>query len=109
VTEEQRERVAEASRRVITRRQEICASEGFGLTRLYNLVDEGAYADLKALHRDLDVAVAACYGWPASVAQDEDEIVRRLLQVNLAIASGDRPYCPFGPRATTEQPELSLD
>jgi hypothetical protein len=96
VTEEQRERVAAASRAVIARRQEICAAEDFGLTRLYNLVDEGAYADLKALHRNLDEAVAACYGWPKSIAQDGDEIVRRLLKLNQEIASGKRPYDPLG-------------
>jgi hypothetical protein len=62
VTDAQRERVAEASRRVIAGRQEICAAGRSGLTRLHNLVDEGAYTDLRALHRELDEAVAACYG-----------------------------------------------
>ncbi len=95
VTDEQRERVAEASRRMIARRQEICSEEQFGLTRLYNLMDEGAYADLKKLHRELDEAVAACYGWPKSVAQDRDEITRRLLALNAEIAAGQRLYDPF--------------
>ncbi len=94
-TDEQRERVAEASRQVIARRQEICAKEGFGLTRLYNLVDEGAYTDLAKLHRELDEAVAATYGWPKSIAQDGDEIVRRLLALNREIAAGERDYAPF--------------
>jgi hypothetical protein len=108
VTEEQRERVAEASRRLIARRQEICVAEGLGLTRLYNLVDEGAYADLKALHRELDEAVAACYGWPRSVAQDDDEIVRRLLKLNQEIVSGDRPYAPFDSTGHVDQPSRLL-
>lgn len=99
VTDARRERVAEASRRVIARRQEICVGEDIGLTRLYNLVDEGAYADLKALHRELDEAVGAAYGWPKSVAQDADEIVRRLLQLNCDIAAGDRSYDPFATQA----------
>ncbi|MFI0791190.1 DNA methyltransferase [Micromonospora rubida] len=98
VTDEQRGRVAEASRRMIARRQEICAEEQFGLTRLYNLVDEGAYADLKNLHRELDEAVAACYGWPKSIAQDKDEIARRLFALNAEIAAGQRPYAPFAGR-----------
>ncbi|GIJ26838.1 DNA modification methyltransferase [Micromonospora qiuiae] len=98
VTDEQRDRVAEASRRMIARRQEICSEEQFGLTRLYNLVDEGAYTDLKTLHRELDEAVAVCYGWPKSVAQDRDEIARRLLALNAEIAAGQRPYDPFADR-----------
>ncbi|WP_420118535.1 hypothetical protein [Micromonospora sp.] len=98
VSDEQRERVAEASRRMIARRQEICAEEQIGLTRLYNLVDDGAYTDLKKLHRDLDEAVAACYGWPKAIAQDRDEIARRLSALNAEIAAGQRPYDPFADR-----------
>ncbi|MEU3456367.1 DNA methyltransferase [Micromonospora sp. NPDC006766] len=98
VTDEQRERVAEASRRMIARRQEICVQEQFGLTPLYNLVDDGAYADLKKLHKELDEAVAACYGWPKSIAQDKDEITRRLMALNAEIAAGQRPYEPFAGR-----------
>lgn len=37
-----------------------------------------------------------CYGWPRSVAQDHDEIVRRLLALNREIVTGERPYDPFG-------------
>lgn len=95
VADEQRERVAEASRRMIARRQEICAEQQFGLTKLYNLVDDGAYTDLKKLHRELDEAVAACYGWPKTVAQDKDEIARRLLILNAEIVEGKRVYDPF--------------
>lgn len=96
VTDAQRERVVEASRQVITRRQAICQREQFGLTRLYNLVDEGAYTEVRDAHRDLDEAVAAAYGWPRAVAQDGDEIVRRLLDLNREISSVQRPYDPFG-------------
>ena len=59
-------------------------------------MDEGAWADLRALHRLLDEAVAAAYGWPASIAQAADETNRRLLELNRAIAAGERPYAPFG-------------
>lgn len=95
VTGEQRERIAEASRDVITRRQEICQAKNIGLTELYNQVDEGAYTDLKKLHLELDKAVVAAYGWPVSIAQDSDELVSRLLKLNNEIASGERPYAPF--------------
>jgi hypothetical protein len=60
---------------------------------------EGAYADLKASHRELDAAVAACYGWTRSVAEDPAEITQRLLRLNGEIASGERPYQPFATRA----------
>lgn len=95
VSPEQRESVADVGRRLMARRTEICASEQIGLTTLYNAMDDGAWADLKALHRQLDVAVAACYGWPAAVAQDDDELVRRLTQLNREITEGERPYDPF--------------
>ena len=96
VREEQRDRVAEASQRLLARRSEICLAENIGLTRLYNAVDDGAWTDLKALHRELDVAVADCYGWPASVAQDDRELVRRLTELNREISEGRREYAPFG-------------
>lgn len=96
VTDEQRDRVAEASQRLLARRSEICLAENIGLTRLYNAVDDGAWTDLKALHRELDVAVADCYGWPASVAQDDRELVRRLTELNREISEGRREYAPFG-------------
>lgn len=95
VTAEQREQVAEASRRLLARRGEICQAEQIGLTTLYNQVDDGAWTDLKALHRDLDRAVADCYGWPRKVAQDSEEIVRRLTELNRQIVEGERDYAPF--------------
>lgn len=44
---------------------------------------------------------------PRSVAQDSDEIVRRLLALNQEIASGVRPYDPFGASRTTGLPSPS--
>ncbi len=96
VSDQQRERVGEAARQVIARRQALCEREQFGLTRLYNLVDEGAYTEVREAHRELDEAVAAAYGWPKGVAQDGAEIVRRLLQLHREISAGQRPYDPFG-------------
>lgn len=96
MTDEQRERIGAASRRVIAIRQEICVREDFGLTKLYNAVDEGAYADVRDAHRELDDAVAEAYGWPRAVARDDDEIVRHLLALNREIVAGTRPYDPFG-------------
>ena len=91
----QREAVAEACRRLLARRSEICQPEQIGLTKLYNAMDDGAWADLKKLHQALDESVAACYGWPRSAAQDDAEIVRRLTALNKEITEGGRAYDPF--------------
>jgi hypothetical protein len=88
------EEVADIARRLYARRSEICLDRQIGLTSLYNQMD-GAWADLKALHRELDEAVASAYGWPRSVAQDVNETNRRLLDLNLAIAAGQIDYRPF--------------
>jgi hypothetical protein len=69
--------------------------EQVGLTTLYNRMDDGAYTDLKALHQELDEAVAACYGWPKKIAQDDAALVAHLSDLNRAIATGQRPYHPF--------------
>lgn len=55
------------------------------LTALYNTrgTPEGAWLD--NLHRDLDAAVAAAYGWPEDIG--EDDALARLLALNLARAS----------------------
>lgn len=50
------------------------------LTNLYN--ERPAW--LVNAHRDLDAAVAAAYGWPADLG--DDQVLRRLLELNLARA-----------------------
>ena len=87
--------VASAAKCLYDRRSEICIDQAIGLTKLYNQVDEGAWADLRDLHRELDEAVAAAYGWPRSIAHDPDETNRRLLELNRAISAGEIPYDPF--------------
>lgn len=101
VSDGQRDRIGEAVRNIIERRQEICAKSGRGLTNLYNMVEEGAYQDLKALHRKLDEAVAEAYGWPKAMAHDDDELVQRLLKLNREISAGKRTYDPFGTQVWT--------
>ncbi|MGH7154140.1 MAG: hypothetical protein ACREF3_09425, partial [Acetobacteraceae bacterium] len=55
------------------------------LTNLYNMrgTPEGAWLD--NLHRTLDEAVAAAYGWPVDLA--DDEVLSRLLALNQARAA----------------------
>ncbi len=57
------------------------------LTNLYN--ERPAWLD--NAHRELDAAVAAAYGWPADLP--EEEALARLLALNLerAAAQGGRP------------------
>ena len=98
-TADQRDEIGSVARSMIARRQAVCVERGIGLTTLYNEVDDGAYADLGELHRQLDRAVAAAYGWPARAASDPDDSNRRLLDLNRRIATGEVVYSPF---ATSE-------
>lgn len=95
VTDDQRQAVAAAAAALYERRSELCFEHNMGLTALYNLMDDGGFTDLAALHKKLDVAVAAAYGWPASVAQNPTELVARLTALNREIVEGGRPYSPF--------------
>ena len=52
------------------------------LTKLYNTRGKPEGAWLDALHRALDAAVAAAYGWPDDIA--DDEVLARLLALNHA-------------------------
>jgi len=96
VTDDQRQAVASAASALYARRSELCLEHQLGLTALYNLMDDGGFTDLAALHKKLDVAVATAYGWPASVAQNPAELVTRLTALNREIVEGGRPYNPFG-------------
>ena len=94
-TEAQREKVATASAALYECRSELCSEHDMGLTKLYNLMDEGGFQDLKALHKSLDEAVAEAFGWPKSVAQDGPELVLRLRNLNRRIVEGGVSYAPF--------------
>jgi type II restriction/modification system DNA methylase subunit YeeA len=62
------------------------------LTNLYNTrsTPEGAWLD--NLHRALDEAVAAAYGWPVDLS--DDEVLGRLLELNLARSASRTPPKP---------------
>jgi hypothetical protein len=55
------------------------------LTNLYNERLAGNVAWLDHAHRDLDAAVAAAYGWPADLT--DEQILERLFKLNQARAS----------------------
>lgn len=94
-TPEAEQAVGSAAAALITHRDQLCLDREIGLTTLYNQLEEGAHRELKGLHRELDRAVADAYGRPRRVAQDEDELVRLLLERNLAIDRGEILYAPF--------------
>lgn len=96
VSDVARSKVTSAASALYARRSELCLEHSLGLTKLYNLMDDGAFIDLAALHKTLDVAVAAAYGWPSNVAQHPEELVARLTELNRQITQGERPYNPFG-------------
>lgn len=100
------ERVAQAAVEIDRLRRELCSTEQIGLTTLYNRVDEGAYTELAAIHRELDLAVVDCYGWPKSIVGNDAEIVRRLLERNHGIAADDAHYDPFGNRKAADSQAL---
>jgi len=92
---QQRAAVAGACRDLLALRNQLTARDELGLTRLYNAVDEGAYVALSNAHRRLDEAVVTLYGWPKAAAQDATDLVRRLGELNTAVATGAIAYQPF--------------
>ncbi|WP_431855305.1 class I SAM-dependent DNA methyltransferase [Azospirillum sp.] len=67
------------------------------LTNLYNTMPDW----LRAAHADLDAAVAAAYGWPADLA--DEEVLARLLALNLERAVAQRPPVRRRPRVEDER------
>lgn len=94
-SQEEKRVVADSARALIARRQEISHGDQIGLTVLYNRMNDGAYADLAKLHKNLNAAVVECYHWPSSIAQDRSELLRRLGDLNQQIGQGIGRYAPF--------------
>jgi hypothetical protein len=58
-------------------------------------MDDGGFVDLKAAHRELDLAVADAYGWDATLLDNPAELLAALFDLNAQCAS-DPNYAPFG-------------
>lgn len=54
-------------------------------------------------HRDLDAAVAAAYGWPADIS--EEDALAKLLELNLARAGAGAPDLLDGAEGDEEDEE----
>ena len=72
------------------------------LTKLYN--ERPAWLDFA--HKKLDAAVAAAYGWPADLS--DDDILAKLLELNLARAAAETKSTPKArkPQRTKAEDEL---
>ncbi|MGH2898195.1 MAG: type IIL restriction-modification enzyme MmeI [Solirubrobacteraceae bacterium] len=92
---DQRERITAAAEQLIAERQAITIREAIGLTALYNATDDGAWKPVADLHRRLDVAVLAAYGWPATLRDDPLEQKARLAALHAQIGAGRVAYAPF--------------
>jgi hypothetical protein len=91
----QRERIGAAAKRIVELRRNACDSINAGLTKVYNLMDDGGFVELKAAHRELDFAVADAYGWDATLLDNPAELLAALFDLNAQCAS-DPNYAPFG-------------
>lgn len=92
VTDDQREQISAFARELLAMRSALCAEHSIGLTVLYNRLDDGAFDELRSLHRGLDLAVIAAYGWEAAVLGDMRERNRRLYELNRQITCGEVDY-----------------
>ena len=91
--------IGDVAAQIIKRRQEICIEKEIGLTVLYNQIDDGAWHDVAALHRQLDAEICRAYGWPTRLADQPLE-----LKTRLAALHAERLQAQH---ASTSQPEPS--
>ena len=94
-TNDQRDRIGQLSRDLLDLRGTLCAEHRIGLTELYNRLDDGAFASLRAVHHELDLAVIAAYGWSSAYLDDVRIRNRALFELNADILAGTRAYTPF--------------
>ena len=95
-TNDQREQISAFARELLAMRSALCAEHSIGLTVLYNRLDDGAFDELRSLHRELDLAVIAAYGWETAMLGDMSERNRRLYELNRKIACGEVGYAGPG-------------
>jgi hypothetical protein len=88
-TNDQREQIGALARELLAMRSALCAEHAIGLTVLYNRLDDGAFHQLRSLHRKLDLAVIAAYGWQPALLADTSERNRQLYELNRQITAGE--------------------
>ena len=93
-SEKQKDRIAKASIQIVQQRKVACEKIDKGLTKVYNLMDDGGFVELKAAHRELDLAVIDAYGWDAAILDKPAELLDALFDLNEKCAT-DSNYKPF--------------
>jgi hypothetical protein len=88
-TSDQRKQIGALACDLLAARSSLCAEHAIGLTVLYNHLDDGAFDQLLSLHRKLDLAVIAAYGWQPALLADTIERNRRLYELNRQITTGE--------------------
>jgi type I restriction-modification system DNA methylase subunit len=103
--EAEKERIRKLAEELDAHRKRVQAQHGLTLTGLYNVLeklragekltdkeklihDKGFVSVLKQLHDDLDAAVFAAYGWPATLT--DAEILERLVALNAERAAEEK-------------------
>lgn len=94
-TDHERDAIAAACTALFDLRRAVCERDRMGLTRLYNLIDEGGYADVAHADAALTRAVAAAYGWAPEDGSDPRASNARLFELNRQITT---------PRADSRRP-----
>jgi type I restriction-modification system DNA methylase subunit len=77
--------VEKAAKALDERRKKLCKELKLGLTKVYNKMKAGELPELQDLHDKLNDAVNTCYGWPEGAWRDENEVLKRLLDMNKAL------------------------
>ena len=103
--DKQRAYIAKLAETLDAHRKRAQAEHGLGLTTIYNVLeklrtnqpltaketlvhDQALVSTLRLLHDDLDAAVAAAYGWPADLT--DDEILENLVALNATRAKEEK-------------------
>ena len=103
--EPEKERIRKLAEELDAHRKRVQAQHGLTLTGMYNVLeklrageslnakeklihDQGLVSVLKQLHDDLDAAVFAAYGWPATLT--DAEILERLVALNAERAAEEK-------------------
>jgi hypothetical protein len=81
-------RLVDCAKELYKCRAALCKEKNLGLTKIYNLMKQGDLPELEELHNRLNDAVTACYGWPEGTWRDDNEVLSRLLALNLQL-TGD--------------------
>ena len=87
-TQSQRDAVSAAAQMLDAQRRNVCQPNGAYRRSMTSLYNENP-PWLRTAHAELDAAVSAAYGWPADLA--DEEILERLLTLNLERADSDGP------------------